>query len=112
MFDKLDGVEKRYKELERKLGDPDALKDFEKYQGYAREHADLGKVVTAYQAYKQAADEMDGSMELLKDDDPEIKKLARDEIDALNAKRRPCLPGTCSGCTAGTPKTRAGKQRC
>ncbi len=86
MFEKLDGVEKRYKELEQKLSDPDTIKDFEKYQTYAREHADLGKIVSAYQAYKQAADEMDGSMELLKDDDPEIKKLARDDIDALNAR--------------------------
>jgi peptide chain release factor 1 len=87
MFEKLKGVEKRFLELEKRLSDPDVVKDREAYQKYIREHSELIKIVTVFRSYKQVMDDMDGSLELLKDSDPEIKELARDEIEALNLKK-------------------------
>jgi peptide chain release factor 1 len=87
MFEKLKGVEKRFLELEKRLSDPDVVKDREAYQKYIREHSELVKIVTVFRSYKQVMDDMDGSLELLKDSDPEIKELARDEIEALNLKK-------------------------
>ena len=87
MFEKLIGIEKRYHELEGLLSDPKIIQDYEVYQKYAREHSDLGKIVTVFKDYQAAAVGIDESLELLKDDDPEINKLARDEIDRLSSKR-------------------------
>jgi hypothetical protein len=48
MFEKLKGVEKRYSEIEKRLGDPEIIKDQQVYQDLIREHADLKKIVTVY----------------------------------------------------------------
>jgi peptide chain release factor 1 len=87
MFDKLAGVEKRHTELEQLLSDPDVVKDLDAYQQYAREHSDVTKIITPYRDYKSVLKELEGSMALLRDGDPEIKELAREEVDALNQRK-------------------------
>mgnify|MGYP003564560851 CR=1 FL=1 len=83
MFDKLKGVEERFAELEKLLSDPAVCKNRELYQKYAVEHADLSKIVTVFREYQQVGEDLDESFDLLKDDDPEIKEMAREEIDRL-----------------------------
>jgi len=87
MFDKLIGVEERFIDVEKQLSDPKVVQDRDAYQKYVREHADLNKIVTAYRRYKQTLQNLEESQELLKDSDPEIKDLARDEIAALTRER-------------------------
>ncbi|GBC59293.1 peptide chain release factor 1 [Desulfonema ishimotonii] len=87
MFNKLKGVEARFGVLEKKLSDPDIVNDREAYQKYIREHADLSKLVTAYRAYQQVVEEIDDSTEMLRDSDPEIRDLAREEVNALNLRK-------------------------
>ena len=84
MFEKLQGVENRFIELEKILSDPKILQDREKYQKYSREHSEVNKVVTVFKEYKQVMEELNESKELLKDDDPDIKALAQDEVNNLN----------------------------
>ena len=84
MFDKLIGVEERFVEVEKQLSDPKIINDRNAYQTYVREHAELSKIVTVYRRHKQTLLDIDESQELLKDADPEIKDLARDEIATLN----------------------------
>jgi peptide chain release factor 1 len=87
MFDKLLGVEERFIEVEKYLSDPKIVNDRDAYQTYVREHAELNKVVTVYRQYKQILHDLDESQDLLKDADPEIKDLARDEIATLNREK-------------------------
>jgi len=87
MFDKLLGVEERFIEVEKHLGDPKIVNDRNAYQTYVREHAELNKIVTVYRQYKQTLRGLDESHDLLKDADPEIKDLARDEIATLNREK-------------------------
>jgi peptide chain release factor 1 len=87
MIDRLTGVEDRFLEVEKLLSDPDIIQDRKAYQKYSREHADLNKIVTVYRKYKKTLIELDQSMELLKDKDPDIKEMARDEVDALMLKK-------------------------
>ncbi len=87
MFDKLKGVEARYQELESRLSDPEILKDQERYQKCAREHAELTHVVAAFREYRKADREIDGSLELLRDADPDIKEMAKEEIDRLAGRK-------------------------
>ncbi|MBW2567919.1 MAG: peptide chain release factor 1 [Deltaproteobacteria bacterium] len=90
MFDKLKGVEERFVEVEKLLSDPAIVTDREVYQKYSREHADLSKIVYAFRVYKNVLKDLDDSMELLKDADPDIKELARDEVNALTIKMNDC----------------------
>ena len=90
MFDKLKGVEERFIELEKLLSDPVVLTDREAYQKYSREHADLSKIVFAFRVYKNILKDLDDSRDLLKDADPDIKELARDEVNALTIKMNDC----------------------
>ncbi|MFZ5570995.1 MAG: peptide chain release factor 1 [Thermodesulfobacteriota bacterium] len=87
MFDKLAGVEERYTTLEQLLSDPATLKNRDAYQKYSREHAELGEVVSAFRTYRQTLSALDESMELMQDKDPEIKGLAKEEVDALTRKK-------------------------
>ncbi|MGD9212247.1 MAG: PCRF domain-containing protein, partial [Desulfobacteraceae bacterium] len=87
MFDKLKGVEERFIELEKLLSDPDILQNRELYQKHAMEHAELSKIVMVFREYQQVGDDLDGSYDLLKDDDPEIKEMAREEVDRLTEKK-------------------------
>jgi peptide chain release factor 1 len=87
MFDKLRGVEERFLVIETKLSDLEVVRDREIYQKYVREHAELNKIVSVYRKYKQTLQHIEESQELLRDGDPEIKDLARDEVEALNQKK-------------------------
>ena len=87
MFDKLIGVEKHFLEVEKLLSDPKIVNDREAYQKYIREHAELSKIVEVFRSYKQVLDDLDDSLELLKDTDPEIKGLAKEDIDSLNLQK-------------------------
>jgi peptide chain release factor 1 len=87
MFDKLKGVEERFCQLESLLSDPKVLQNREMYNNYAREHADISEIVNVFRSYKRTDQELDESLELLKDSDPEIKNLAKDEVDRLTAEK-------------------------
>jgi peptide chain release factor 1 len=87
MFDKLKGVEERFCQLEVLLSDPKILQDREAYNKYAREHAEINEIVNTFRNFKQIDHELDESLELLKDSDPDIKNLAKDEIERLTEEK-------------------------
>jgi peptide chain release factor 1 len=87
MFDKIEGIEHRFIKLEQLLSDPEIVKDREAYEKYAKEHSELNKIVTIYREHKQTDQEIKESRELMNDSDPEIKELARNEIQILNKKQ-------------------------
>lgn len=87
MLDKLCGIENRYKELETILNDPKVVCDRENYPRLLREHKELSQIISAFRSYKQVLKEMEESKELLGDNDPEIKALAKKEIEKLSEKK-------------------------
>ncbi len=87
MFEKLKGVEDRYQELERLLSDPKVVQDRDAYQKYIREHAEISPVVTAFREFKRVDRELDDSLDLMHDDDPEMKKMAGEEVDRLEREK-------------------------
>lgn len=85
MIGKLDGVEERFQELETLLSDPAIIKDQERYIKYSKEHADLAKIVSVYREYEKIRKDLSECQDLLKDPDPEIKEMAKEEKDLLDA---------------------------
>jgi peptide chain release factor 1 len=87
MFDKLKGVEERFVEIEQRLSDPKTVKDRDAFLKLSREHAELSKVVSAFRRHRRILGEIAESDELLRDSDPEIKSLAKAELQRLHQEQ-------------------------
>ncbi len=72
--------------LKKKLSSPDAFSDKDKYKELAKSHAELEEIVRTYRDYKAALEELAENKELVKDSDPEIRELAKSEIESLEEK--------------------------
>ncbi|NIS61787.1 MAG: peptide chain release factor 1 [Proteobacteria bacterium] len=83
----LEEVEQRFAELDRMLGDPEIIKDQKTLHKIAKEHADLRKVVDLYRKLKRLEAEIEENRHLLSEEDEEIKKLAKEEINYLAQER-------------------------
>jgi len=83
MIAKLKGIEERFIKVEHLLSDPAVISDQKKYQGYLKEHGELNKVVPKFREYESALEELEEAKELLKDDDPDMRAMAREEIPQL-----------------------------
>jgi len=51
--EKLDELEKKFKDLELKLSDPEVISNPAELQRLAKEHAELSKIVEKYREYKE-----------------------------------------------------------
>ncbi|OPX36801.1 MAG: peptide chain release factor 1 [Thermoplasmata archaeon] len=85
MFAKIKEIEDRYLDLEENLGNPEILKDQKTYQKYAREHSKLSPIISLFRKYRTIQDEIEENKSLLDDADPEMRKLAEEEIEALQS---------------------------
>ena len=87
MLDRLEHVEARFEELNRKLSDPAVVSDQKQLRDLGREHSDLTKLVEAYRELKRIRLERDGNRELLaSESDAELLTMAKQEIAALDAR--------------------------
>jgi peptide chain release factor 1 len=86
MIEKLKGIEERFIKLEQLLSDPAVLSDQKKYQEYLIEHGELNKIVPVFREYEGFLSEYEEAKELLKDDDPEMRAMAKEEIPDLESK--------------------------
>ena len=86
-FRKIEELEKIYEGLETKLGDPDVVANREVYQKLAKEHSELSDVVLIYRRFKAIERQIVESRELLKDEDPDMRNLAAEELETLKAKK-------------------------
>lgn len=83
MFSKLDEVETRYEELTAQMGDPEVAGNPKRYSEIAREHAGLSDTVEVWRHYKGLKEELAEARELLTESDPELRDLAKEEIDGI-----------------------------
>ncbi|HEX7127558.1 MAG TPA: peptide chain release factor 1, partial [Thermodesulfobacteriota bacterium] len=83
---KLDDVEARYEQLTSRLADPAVIARQDEFQRLAREHAELGRIVEAYRAYRRTEADLKGNRDLLGDRDEEVRELAKAEIPLLEAR--------------------------
>jgi peptide chain release factor 1 len=90
MFDKLDGIDKRYNELERLLSDTEAMTNYEKMIEYSKERSDLEEIVQKYRVYKLKMHQLKDAKALLyEENDEELREMAKAEIDQLEEEVGP-----------------------
>ena len=86
MFAKLEGLEKKYMELEQQLSQPGIYNDQEQFKKLSKAHADLKDVVDLFRQYRSVKEQIEENKQLLHEDDSEIKALAQEEIKNLEAR--------------------------
>lgn len=86
MLDRLVSMENRYEELGHMLMDPDIGTDIKKMTDVTKEQASLQAAYDLFQEYKEVKDGIDGAKELMKENDSEIKEMAKMELDELEER--------------------------
>jgi peptide chain release factor 1 len=87
MLDKLKGIEERFAELERQLGDPAVFANSREYAKLAKERAQLQEVVDRIREYRHVLDEIAGHKAVLEGNDPELRELVKEELPILRHRQ-------------------------
>ena len=87
MFEKLKGIEAKYADVEKSLGDPAQISNQHRLIELAKMHAELSPIVSAYQKYRQLESALaDVRFMIESETDAEIVGLAQEELDSLTAQ--------------------------
>jgi peptide chain release factor 1 len=86
--DKLLAVVEKHRELTDRLADPQVAADPTRYNRYAREAAEVAEVAETYAEYEKVLGEMADAAEMGTSGDPELRELARAELDALAGREQ------------------------
>lgn len=88
MFEKLAQIAERYEELNRLMADPEVSQDHEKVRIYAQEQVEIEPIVSLYRRYQAVERQIESERALLEEEtDEEVRELARDEIQSLQAQK-------------------------
>ena len=82
MFDKLEALETRYEEVNRRLSEPDIINDQESFKKLCKESSELAEIVEKYREYKRAKDTVAECKEILQGGDKELAELAKLELSS------------------------------
>ena len=87
MFDKLDFILEKYRELAEKVSDPEIIGNQSVWQKYMKEMGEMEPIVKEYEAYKKAKEALAEAKEILDlEDDEELRDMAREEIKDLESQ--------------------------
>ncbi len=80
--DKLETIIEKHTKLGEMLSKPDEL-DSKDYARVSKDYADLTTIVEKINEYKEAAQSLEDTEEMMKDDDPDMRAMAEEEHYAL-----------------------------
>lgn len=90
MLETLEGIHARFKEVELLLSSPEVASDIKQFTKLNKEYSDLKLIVERYFEYKNLIGNITEANEIIEDsDDPEMKEMAREELEKLSAKQAP-----------------------
>jgi peptide chain release factor 1 len=90
MLETLEGIHARFKEVELLLSSPEVASDIKQFTKLNKEYSDLKLIVERYFEYKNLIGNITEAHEIIEDsDDPEMKEMAREELEKLSAKQAP-----------------------
>ena len=82
MFDKLDFIVEKYKDMSLKVSDPDVIADQPTWQRYIKDLGEMEPIVKKYEEYKKAKEELAMAKEILEtENDEELRDLAKLEVN-------------------------------
>ncbi len=88
LLDKLEMIKLRFDDVSQQIIEPEVIADMKRYIKLNKEYKDLEVIVSAYKAYKTICQNIEESNEILsKEDDIEMKEMARMELDDAVPKK-------------------------
>lgn len=84
---KLENIGERLEELSALLSDPDTFSDQNRFRSLSQEHHKLEPVVECFNNYKKTLDDIDSAKEMMKDSDPDLREMAKDELSEGEARK-------------------------
>jgi peptide chain release factor 1 len=87
MLDKLDAIKAKFDDLGVALTNPEIVSDNKRYSAMSKEYRSLEKIVNARNEYVKTISDIEFNKEVLKDDDEEMREMAKLELPALEAKK-------------------------
>lgn len=76
----------RFEELEQLLASPDVIGDRNQFQQLSREYAELEPVIGVWRNFRDNEAAIREARELLEGDDPDMRQMARDELESLETE--------------------------
>jgi peptide chain release factor 1 len=87
LIDRLDGIARRYREIEAEMGRPEVASDHAQLTKLAREQRALRDTVQTYEAYRKARQELESARELQKNErDAEMQEYLKAEEHRASAQ--------------------------
>jgi peptide chain release factor 1 len=84
---KLESVHDRFEEIAGLLADPEVIDDQNRFRELSMEYSRVEPVVELFRAYEALDDDIDAAREMAADEDPELREMGQEELDALSARR-------------------------
>lgn len=88
MLEKVKVIKERYDDLSKQLENPDVIKDQNKYKELRKEISKLEPLVDKYTEYEKLDSEEADATELLSMNDPEMKELAKEELQRIKEEKQ------------------------
>jgi len=85
MFEKLESLQRRIEEINTALAEPDIVKDHRRMTALSKELSEIRPVWETFAAWKKAGQDLEEA--LLLQDDPDLREMAREEVDKQRALR-------------------------
>jgi peptide chain release factor 1 len=87
-WDKLEEVEKTYRDVESRMAEPGVVSNPSEMQILGKKHVELEPVIDAYNEYKRIKKEIDESKELMtQETDEEMRAMAKEELASLEERK-------------------------
>jgi len=88
LLQKLEAIHIRFVEVGKLIVDPEIIADMKRYVKLNKEYKDLEEIDVVYKQYKNLIENLENSKALLQEeDDPEMREMAKMEIDELESAR-------------------------
>ncbi len=85
---KLENLSERLQELNALLADPATINQQDQFRLYAKEYADIKPIVECFDSYQMQQATLATTMEMLQDEDAEIRELAKEELAKAQAQQK------------------------
>jgi peptide chain release factor 1 len=86
MIEKLQAIKERYVYLEEQMGDPELMSDMGRFTKISKEYKSLQPVIAAFDQYQDLLSNLRTAREMLREDDAEMREMARLELDELEPR--------------------------
>jgi peptide chain release factor 1 len=85
MWENLEGAQRRFEDVTRRLSDPAVTSDREQFRALSKEHSDLRPLMECYETYRKVAREIESQEQMAADakEDAELRAMAAQELPGL-----------------------------